>query len=414
MLRILLIALLVVSFSTHPVKADHKVEHTQVVPTDGKEKSFDDLAATLRSHPEIAAYASRVEASKEYAQGELGLPDPMVFLEQEDYRFKSNMGRGGGDTMIGFRQAIPNRSAREARSGRLAAESEKNRLLQEYAFSAMKSRMIATLAQIRKIEQLEKIVREQKNLLKTESRSLKGGIAANRANPSSLSMTEAETAEIDIMLAELDEERHEAEAMLQNMLGHAPRSVALPEMTVFSWDEDSNATYPVIIAGLDIDIAKKDVDMRDAEYGPNFEIQASAGRMDGGDQGGSIMVGVSIPLWAADSQAPRLRGAKAALSATRLDQDMIRRNVTQKLVHLKAQIDTSDQKIVLLGKKETLLQDVAKASSREYEAGKSDFAMVLKAKREAFSVRSQRITEEARRTALIAEFNHYFKKEDVQ
>ena len=365
------------------------------------------LEEKLRQHPEIAAYASRVEASGSYAKGELGLPDPMLFIEQEDYRFSSStMGRGGGDTMLGFRQDIPRYSLREARADRLRVESRKNQLLQDYAFAAMKAKMIATFANLQKIKELRAIALEQEKLLKTEVQSLKGSVAANRAGVSMVQMTDADLQEIHITLADLEEERHEIEAMLINMLGEAP-DVALPPLEMAAWNNDPDKTYPVIIAASDIDMAKKDVDIREAEYGPNLEIQASAGRMDGGDRGGTIMLGLSIPLWASENQKPKLQGAKASLSAAELDRDSIKRQMLEKLDHLKAQIDTSSRKIELFQKKESLLKAAADAASREYEAGKSDFAMILKTRREAFSVRASTVTERAKRIALVADYNRY-------
>jgi len=365
------------------------------------------LEEKLHQHPEIAAYASRMEASGSYARGELGLPDPMLFIEQEDYRFSSsNMGRGGGDTMLGFRQEIPRYSLREARADRLHVESRKNRLLQDYAFAAMKAKMIVSFANLQKIKELHAIALEQEKLLKTQRQSLQGSVAANRVGLSTVPMTDADLQEINIMLAELEEERHEIEAMLMNMLGEAP-DIALPPVAMAVWNNDSANTYPVVIAGSDIDMAKKDVDIREAEYGPNFEIQASAGRMDGGDRGGTIMLGLSIPLWASENQKPKLQGAKASLSAAEFDRDAIKRQVVEKLDHLKAQIDTSSKKIELFEKKESLLKAAADAASREYEAGKGDFTMILKTRREAFSVRALGTTERAKHTALVADFNRY-------
>jgi outer membrane protein TolC len=364
------------------------------------------LEEKLRQHPEITAYASRVEASGSYAKGEMGLPDPMLFIEQEDYRFRSDMGRGGGDKMIGFRQEIPRYSLREARADRLRVESHKNRLLQDYAFAAMKAKMIASFANLQKVKELRAIALEQEKLLKTQRQSLKGSVAANRAGLSTVPMTDAEIQEIDIMLSELEEERHGIEAMLINMLGEAP-DVTLPPVEIAAWNRDPAKTYPVIIAASDIDMAKKDVDIREAEYGPNFEIRASGGRMNDGADGGSIMLGLSIPLWASENQKPKLQGAKASLSAAEFDRDAVKRQIIEKLDHLKAQIDTSVRKIELFEKKESLLKAAANAASREYEAGKADFAMILKTRREAFSVRAQAATERAKHTALVADFNRY-------
>lgn len=360
----------------------------------------------LRQHPEIAAYASRVEASGNYARGELGLPDPMLTIEQEDYRLRSDMGRGGGDTMLGFRQEIPGFGLREARSDKLKVESRKYQLLQDYAFAAMKAKMIAAFANLQKTKELRTIALEQEKLLKVQKQSLEGSVAANRAALSTVPMTEAELQEIGIMLAELEEDQHENEAMLRNMVGEAP-DMRLPPVEMVAWDRDPAKTYPVIIAASDIDMASEEVDMREAEYGPNFEIQASAGRMDGGDTGGTFMVGVSIPLWASENQKPKLQGAKASLSAATLDRDTVKRQMTETLDHLQAQINTSARKIELMQHKESLLRTAADAASREYEAGKADFSMILKTRKEAFSVQAQTVSEQARHTALIADFNRY-------
>lgn len=364
------------------------------------------LTEKLRQHPEIAAYANRVEASGSYAKGEIGLPDPMLFFEQKDYRLRSDMGRGGGDSMLGFRQDIPRYSLREARADRLRVESRKNQLLQDYAFAAMRAKMITSFADLQKIKELEIIAREQEKLLKTQKQSLKGSVAANRTGVSMVQMTDAELQEIHITLAELEEERHGIEAMLINMLGEAP-DVTLPSVEMSAWNNDPEKTYPVIIAASDIDMAKKDVDIREAEYGPNFSIQASAGRMGSGDRGGSIMLGLSIPLWESENQKPKLQGAKASLSAAELDRDMVKRQMIEKLDHLKAQVDTSARKIELFEKKESLLNAAADAASREYEAGKGDFAAILKTRREAFSVQALGATERAKHTALTADFNRY-------
>ena len=399
MFKYAMIALVLISASL-PAQA----EEAKTEPMVGHHK-LGQLEEKLRQHPEIAAYANRVEASGSYAKGELGLPDPMIFFEQDDYSTKSVF--SSGDSMVGFKQEIPRLGLREARSEKIVAESRKNRLLQDYAFATMRAKMIESLAKKQKIKELRSILKEQEKLLRTQRDSLKGSIAANRAGFSTVSMTEADLSEIGIMLAELDEEQHEVEAMLMNMLNSVP-DMALPAIEMAAWDSDPTKTYPVVISGSDITMAQKEVEIREAEYGPNFEIQASAGRFhDSGENGGSLMLGISIPLWASENQKPKLKGAKASLSAAEFDRDAIKREIIQKLDHLKAQIDTSAKKIKLFEQKETLLKAATNATSREYEAGKADFAMILKTRREAFSVRAQAATERAKHIALVADFNRY-------
>lgn len=368
--------------------------------------TFDDLLQRLKQHPEVQAYVSRAESSRHYAQGELGLPDPMIFAEQRDYRFRSDMGRGGGDQMLGFKQEIPRPSIRQAKSEKIQVEAHKTSLMADYAFSTMKAQLITILANRQSFKEQEKLLDAQENLFKSERASIKGRIAANQSGTSQLSMTQAAAAEIDIMRAELMEQEHESAAMLTNMLGEVPE-IAVPPVKMAAWDKDAEKTYPVKIAAEDVAMAQKEVATRTAEFGPNFEVQGSYGRMNNGDNAGTIMVGVSIPLWSSENQKPRLEGANAALHSSRLDLDTIKRNVIEKLDHLKAQIETSNQKIELLKTKNTHLETSAKALTREYEAGKADLAMYLKARRDALSVRISLAQERAKRIALIADFNRY-------
>jgi outer membrane protein TolC len=228
---------------------------------------------------------------------------------------------------------------------------------------------------------------------------------------SQLSMSQADSTDIEIMRAELVEEKHEMMLMLTNMLGETPEVTLLP-VEMAAWEQDAAQTYPVVIAAADIDMARKDVDLRESEFNPNFEVQANYGRMNGGDNAGTIMVGLSIPLWASESQRPRLEGAKASVRAAESDQESIKRQTIEKLNHLKAQVETSSRKIELLKRKESLLGASSGAQTREYEAGKADFAMPLKTRRDMLSVRYQLAAERAKHTALVADFNRYIIQGD--
>ena len=366
------------------------------------------LEAKLRQHPEIAAYASRAEASGHYAKGELGLPDPMLYLQESQFPVGGAAGfnQEQEQKSIGLKQVIPAFGVRGAKSERIEAESHKNKLLGDYAFAAMKAKMIEALANLERIKQQEKLLDQQAKFFGSERASLKGRIAANQVGISQFSMSQADGTDVELMRADLTEEKHEMMAMLTNMLGEVPE-VTLPPMELESWDHDATKTYPVEIAAQDIAMASKDVDLRESEFGPNFEVQANYGRWNNGDNAGTVMVGVSIPLWLGENQKPKLAGAKAAVSAAESDQEMIKRQTIEKLDHLKAKVDASTQRIALLKRKESFLSTSSGAQTREYEAGKADLSMPLKTRRDMLSVRYQLATEQANHTALVANFNHY-------
>lgn len=407
MIRIVLFIMLVGFSIVSPAQAGERAKSSVPAAQEQDAGRFALLLEKLRQHPEIQAYVSRADSSRGYATGELGLPDPMLFIQEQDYPIGSSMSRDQEQKMIGFKQVIPAFGTRGARSERLGVESDKNKLLGDYAYAAMKSQLITALANLARIKEQEKLLAQQASLFGSERTSLKGRIAANQASQSQLAMSEAESADIGLMRADLDEEKHEIMAMLDNMIGETP-DMPLPAIDKIAWDRNVENTYPVEVAAQDIEMARKDVDLRESEFNPNFEVQASYGRMNGGDNAGTIMVGMSIPLWAAQNQQPKLSGAKSSVRAAEADQENIKRQTLQKLTHLEAQIDASERKIELLNHKDSLLNASRGAQTREYEAGKSDFSMPLKTRRDMVSVRYQLVTERAKRTALIADFNHYF------
>jgi len=390
-----------------PAHAAEKAKPSASETQGQNEARFGLLLEKLKQHPEIQAYVSRAESSQYNATGELGLPDPMLFIQEQDYPIGSSMSRDQEQKMIGFKQVIPAFGTRGAKSDRLGVESRKNKLLGDYAYAVMKSQLIAALANLARIEEQEKLLSQQASLFGSERTSLKGRIAANQASQSQLSLSEADSTDVSLMRADLEEEKHEIMAMLANMVGETP-DAPLPAIDKIAWDQDVAKTYPVQVAAQDIEMARKDVDLRESEFNPNFEVQASYGRMNGGDNAGTIMVGMSIPLWAAQNQQPKLSGAKSSVRAAEADQENTKRQTLQKLTHLESQIDASDRKIELLKHKESLLNASRGAQAREYEAGKSDLSMPLKTRRDMVSVRYQLAAERAKRTTLIADFNHYF------
>lgn len=375
-------------------------------PPEQTTTAFNRLAERLREHPEIQAYVEKARSQRLYGDGEKGLPDPMLMVGVQDYPLGSGS-RDQQETMVGFKQEIPGFGIRDAKINRAHAESEKTRLMADYAFAAMKAKLAMALADLQRIKEQEDTYKQQQALFDIERKSLAGRITANQSEFGQFTMSQAEEAEVKLALNDLKEQRHGMQAMLTNMLGEAP-DIAPPAIEMAAWSNDTDATYPVVITGQDIRIAHREIDQRNAEYGPNFEIQANYGRMASGDNTGALTAGISIPLWASVSQEPRLQAAKASLRVAESDADMTKRGVVEKLTHLKAQIETTASKIEVLNKKQDSLNQSASAAVREYEAGKADLPSVLKAKRDALNIRALLAAERAKRLTLIADFNHYF------
>jgi len=157
MVRILIFILLANFIIAKPAQAAEKTvaappgmpEQNEAPP----EEAFDSLLEKLRRHPEIQAYVLRAEASRHNAEGELGLPDPMVFIQEQDYPIGTSMSRDREQKMLGLKQSIPAFGARGAKYGRLDIDSHRNRLLGDYAYAAMKSQLITALANLARIKE---------------------------------------------------------------------------------------------------------------------------------------------------------------------------------------------------------------------------------------------------------------------
>jgi outer membrane protein TolC len=370
-------------------------------------RAFEGALARLKAHPEVAAGNARAEALSDAAEGTLGLPDPMLFIAEQDLPLGASTSQDFEQKMLGVRQQMPAFGTRSAKSARAVFESRKTRLAARYAFARLKARLITTLAGLHNLKQQDRLLAAQLALTATERQSLTGRIAANRGRMSDLAAIDAETARIELARAELEERRHELQEVLRSLLGDAPELVP-PPLAPLAGSADPEHTYPVLLAADEVAMAAADVDLRAAEFAPAFEMQASAGRMRNGDNSASFMVGVSIPLWAADSQAPNLRAAEGQRDAAELERDQQRREVSATLAHLRLQITSSEKKSQLWTTKIISLTRGRDAVSREYAAGKAELADTLKAARDILDARMALIEEAARHTALIADYNRYF------
>ena len=107
MIRILILIVLIGFSIAAPAHAAEKAKPSASETQGQNEARFGLLLEKLKQHPEIQVYVSRAESSQYNATGELGLPDPMLFVQEQDYPIGSSMSRDQEQKMIGFKQVIP-------------------------------------------------------------------------------------------------------------------------------------------------------------------------------------------------------------------------------------------------------------------------------------------------------------------
>ena len=96
--------------------------------------SFEEYVQRLGEHPQVESILAESEAFRAQAQGELGLPDPMVMIGVDNVPISDPAFDRFLPTskVIGFSQAIPNPALRGAKSEKLEQMSEKQKLMADY------------------------------------------------------------------------------------------------------------------------------------------------------------------------------------------------------------------------------------------------------------------------------------------
>src|SRR5579864_7591525 len=173
MFKVIIIAVLVSISAALPAKAEeiaHAMQDNQPQEIGG----FARLLEKLKQHPEIASMQAKAESSEHYAKGELGLPDPMLNLQVQNYPVGTSNSKDFEEKLIGFKQEIPAFGTRGAKSEKVQAEAHKTKLAADYAFATMKAKLIAVLATWQRIKEQEKLLDEQASLFNSERTSIKG------------------------------------------------------------------------------------------------------------------------------------------------------------------------------------------------------------------------------------------------
>ncbi len=126
-----------------------------------------------------------------------------------------------------------------------------------------------------------------------------------------------------------------------------------------------------------------------------------------GDDWFSAGVAVSIPIWAAQNQAPRLRAARARESSARASLHAVLRSARERLTALYSAHDTAARNADILAEKEKSLREMVASAKRNYEAGRGNYIQVLDGEIGLLTLRSQIEDERARRTKTAAQANSY-------
>lgn len=381
-------------------------------------QTFQDLAARLDQHPSVAALRAQAESSEQLARAARALPDPTVSfsvnnIPVSDPAFDRFL---PSNKSVGIQQQIPNAGVRRARSQR---EQDHGRQFAErasYRIAQLRAELIGALADKARIARQLDHARSQLKLYGEMERILRGELEAGRPIFFRLSEIDVERATVDRRLTNLRNEMAQADAALVELVGESA-ATAPPAIALVRWNGDPHTLYPVRIAETDIRMAEAGVREGKAAYGPNIGLRlqyqqredgvSEAGMPFAGDDWFSAGISVSVPLWAAQSQAPRLRAARAQESAAKSSLHAVLRTTRERLTALYSAHDTAAGNIAILGAKDKSLRELIEAANRNYEAGRGSLIQILDGEVGLLTLQSQIEDERARQIKAAAQANSH-------
>lgn len=380
-------------------------------------ETFDDYIQRLAEHPQVVQVLEQGERFREMADGEMGLPDPMLMLGAGNVpvsnpSFDREMMTS---KMIGFSQAIPSYSLRKAKSEKQKVLSAKQRLMGDYTYQRLKAMLIALLAQHEQVKQQEGYAQQQLKHYRELESYFKGRLEAGGGVYWRFSEVDVERSMIEQQLNDLKAQRIDIEAGFIRLLGDVPE-IKLPNIPQREWDQQPDTLYPVRIALEDMTAYEKDVKVAEAGYAPNYGVSAAYMQRDAVmgnnlDDMFTVQATISIPLWAEWNQKPKLRAAEAGKRSAVASYDDTLRQWTSRMTALAGNRDTALSNIHLLVEKDEALGEMVEAVERNYEAGMGDLNAVLNARINQLNIRSQLAEQRARHLMLAAEYNAHLMGE---
>lgn len=386
---------------------------TALVAVSANAETLEDYTQRLAEHPQVAKILEQSVHFKELSDGAMGLPDPEIIFGVDnvpvnDPAFDRFMPTS---KVLGIRQQIPSYSLRKARSSKQERLAKRQNLVADYTRKRLESILIGQLTELEKVKTLEKLAREQLELYRSMEEDMQGRLEAGSPVYGKFSEIDVDRAGVEQHLNDLKVERVAIEEELVRLVGEVP-PIPLPSVPEIAWDRDGTVLYPVRIAAEDVQVAARDVDVADAAFGPTYGVQAiykqrESGTGFSGDDWLSVQATVSVPLWAASNQKPKLRAAQASRRSAKYAYEDVRREWVGRMATLKAERNIALDNIALLREKASALQEKTEAAERDYESGNTSLESVLETQIDALTIAAQLVEQRSRHVRLSARFNSH-------
>jgi outer membrane protein TolC len=371
------------------------------------------LLSRLEQHPALEAVRQQVIEQQEAADGAGSLPDPMLMFGINNYPAD---GEGGFDRFamtsksVGIVQQIPNSGIRAASVAARQHLSAKAGIAVAFTHQQLVAALNTALAGRTRVTHQRDLINRDIKLLKQEAAYWDGRLRSGDSALDERSRVEAELAQAEARLATLQAEDVQFVEELQRLIQRTD-DVTLPPMLPLPWP-NTESVYPVLLAEKDVQVARANVEGAESAFNPNYQVGLSyaqrenSGNFDGGDFV-SAQLGVSIPLWASWSQAPKLRSAQAGVSRAQALLGDIESQWRQKLATQFAKVRETEATQKALREKEKSIETQISSLRSAYESdGRLD--ILIAAKRSLLGLQIQLVELEARYVGQVSSYNAFF------
>lgn len=381
------------------------------------------VALALRRAPSLAALAARVQQARELVRPAGALPDPMVELMVQDVGFprwtvgEEDMSMAGPQ----LSQGIPFPGKRGAR--RQAAQAEVTVKAGELELLRREvARDVRRLcAELYALDQEQQALGSGRELFELLAATVRERYSAGAAEQEAVIEAQLAVSRLDERLDDLAAERKGLVAAVNRyldqpgdaLLGHVP---TLPEALVppMPWEAAVTENSPeVAVRRAEVQAAERGLRVARLERRPDFITGAGVGFRGGKDPVVTFRLGMDLPLWSAQNQAPLFRAAGRNLEASRQalrDAEAVAR---AEAARLEAEWGRSDNQVRRYAQaivpQSRLAFDAARSS---YLVGRGDFSTVIGGLNRWLEARTGLAQREAERFTTWAELQTVISPSD--
>lgn len=376
---------------------------------------FSELETQLRAHPSLDALSLSAQASRHRAEGALGLPDPVVSLQINNFPiFDPSFNEFiPSNKAIGIRQALPSRSERKANSLKSLRSASQQELDREQQYARLRGQLLVYLIETQSLVTQRGLALARQSKYDALADTIDIEINAGRPLVFRLAKVDVERTEVSRTLSQLDGQKAEINAELINLLGFIPKT-DMPALSKTPWAGNALAFYAVQVADANVDISDAHVQSARADFKPDWGVNLTYQQRESGQgpqsnfEGDDFISGgvsFSIPLWAGKRQEPNLQAAKIDKNASLARRAAIARQVQSEWSRYEARRETAVQNIRIIEQKISAIEAQTSAQLITYESGSGDYSPILDGEIAILMLRAEIVKEQARRDQMIAKMN---------